>query len=127
MNKEEYLNDLAQYRSKLDAQEMALKDIPNCPDWAHLFAVDIVSPGEFRIDIPFNPKMLVEFRRLLGQAWTFVSRQVCDDGDIIRFYNHKALNILLKVVLDVNHDKSVTSLDTLMIMQAAVGHITLNK
>ena len=30
-------------------------------------------------------------------------------------------------IADVNHDKSVTSLDTLMIMQAAVGHITLNK
>ena len=28
---------------------------------------------------------------------------------------------------DVNHDKSVTSLDALMIMQAAAGHITLNK
>jgi len=30
-------------------------------------------------------------------------------------------------VADVNNDKSVTSLDALMIMQAAVGHITFNK
>lgn len=97
------------YRSEglLDRHLAAFDDLPLMPEWAYLYSPNVIELGAFRVDIPFAPERMGEFRRLLGGKW----KSECvwthsQDGDRVHEYVHAELDIKLIVLMDASNEGS---------------------